>query len=263
MDTDLILYAVKNNVATITLNRPERMNSFTDAMLIELAKAIKSAERDANVRVVVLTGAGKAFCAGQDIGGLDDQARKKPNMLIDHLAHVYRPVIATLYSMEKPSIAAVNGAAAGAGASLALVCDLRIMSDKSFVSQAFSSIALVPDCGSTWLMARQVGYSRAFQLAIEAERITAARCVELGLANRVVSAETLAAEAQTWAEHLAQRAPIAIALTKRAMNRAMTSTFMEAFDYEAQLQQTAAETADFAEGVKAFAEKRAAKFAGR
>ncbi|HQZ55009.1 MAG TPA: enoyl-CoA hydratase/isomerase family protein, partial [Thermoflexales bacterium] len=174
-------------VTTITLNRPERMNAFTDVMLKEITAALRAAERDQATRVVLLTGAGKAFCAGQDLDVFAASDIRAPNRLYDHLMAYYKPMVQQLRSMGKLVIAAVNGAAAGAGMSLALACDLRIMSDKAFMMQAFSNIGLIPDAGGTWLLARQVGYSRALQLSVEAERIPAETCLSLGLANKVVA----------------------------------------------------------------------------
>lgn len=256
-----ILYERNNWVALITLNRPERRNAITNAMLSELMQAFKNAQEDAAVRAILLTGAGKGFCAGQDLQDLPRDMGD--NYIYEHLATRYNPLIALIRGIEKPIIAAINGIAAGAGASLALACDLRIMADDASLLQAFSNIGLIPDSGSTWFLVRQVGYSRAFELTIEGERIPASRCLELGLTNRVVAAESLLNEARSWAEKLARRATYAIGLTKRAMNKAMTSTLMDAMETEAQLQQLASESQDFVEGMKAFQEKRPPVFQGR
>jgi 2-(1,2-epoxy-1,2-dihydrophenyl)acetyl-CoA isomerase len=255
-----ILYEVDRSVATLTLNRPERLNAFVNEMLAEITQALKSADRDSAVRAILITGAGRGFCAGQDLKSLADEVGD--NQMYEHLMTHYRPMLKLLQDIEKPILAAINGPAAGAGASLALACDLRIMSKEAYFLQAFNNIGLVPDVGSTWFLVRQVGYSRAFELAVEAERIPAERCLALGLVNRVVEPEALLPEARAWAEKLAQR-PYATGLTKRALNRAMTSTLLEAVEYEAHLQQLAAESEDFAEGKQAFLEKRPAVFRGK
>lgn len=258
-----LLYAVTDSVATITLNRPDRMNAFTDVMIKELTAALRTADKDSAARVVLVTGAGKGFCAGQDLDAFAGEDIKRPNRLFDHLMAFYKPMVQQLRTMGKLVIAAVNGPAAGAGMSLALACDLRIMGDKAFLMQAFSNIGLIPDAGGTWLLARQVGYSRALQLSAEAERIPADVCLSLGLTNKVVPQDALPAEAMAWAIRLAQRPTATLAFTKRAMNKAMETGLMEMIDYEAHLQQLASETEDFVEGTTAMREKRAAKFTGR
>ncbi len=171
----------------------------------------------------------------------------------------YKPLILRMVQMEKPIVGAINGGAAGAGASLALACDLRIMADDAYLLQAFSSIGLVPDAGSTWFMARQIGYSRALQLCIEAERIPAARCLELGLCNKVVPAASLLTEAQAWVEKLAQRPTRAVGWTKRALDAALSLSLEEAIHLEAEYQALAVETKDHLEGVTAFMQKTGAR----
>jgi len=174
----------------------------------------------------------------------------------------YRPVLECIWEMEKPVIAAVGGSAAGIGMSFALMCDLLIMSDKAFLLSPFTTISLVPDGGLTWLLVHQLGYRRAFQLSVESERISADRCLELGLANKVVAAESLLDEAVGWAKALADRAPLSIAATKKAMRHATGGSWASTFDVEAPLQQRLRGSADSAEGVSAFLEKRKPKFKG-
>lgn len=259
----LLLHVVADGVATITLNRPDRMNALTDALIEGITAALRAAERDPAARVVVMTGAGKGFCAGQDLDAFAGEDIRRPNRIYDHLMTFYKPMVQQLRTMGKLVIAAVNGPAAGAGMSLALACDLRIMADTAFLMPAFSNIGLIPDAGGTWLLARQVGYGRALQLAAEAERIPAETCFALGLANKVAPADALRVEALAWAKRLAQRPTAALALTKRAMARAMESGLLETLDYEAHLQQMAAQTEDFVEGTAAFRARRSPAFKGR
>ncbi len=260
-DENVVLYEAQDGVATLTLNRPDKLNAFIDPMIVSMTKMFKEIRRDETIRAVLVTGAGRAFCAGQDLSSFS--GARKENSIYEHLMHYYLPLIEQIHTLEKPVIAAVNGIAAGAGASLALACDLRIMSSKASLLQAFSNIGLVPDNASTWLLARQVGYSRAYEIAIEGEKLPAQRCYELGLTNRLAEPEVLINEARTWATKLAQRPTYALGLTKRIMNKAMTSTLLETFEYEAHLQQMASESEDFVEGTTAFREKRKPEFVGR
>jgi 2-(1,2-epoxy-1,2-dihydrophenyl)acetyl-CoA isomerase len=175
----------------------------------------------------------------------------------------YKPAILRLCTVAKPVIGAINGAAAGAGAALALACDLRILGDDAYLLMAFSNIGLVPDAGASWFLARQVGYSRAYQLAIEGERIPAGRCLELGLANRIAPAADLVSAAQEWAQRLAARPTVALGLTKRAMHEAAVRDLEDLIHLEADLQAVAVTTADHREGVAAFLAKRTPQFQGR
>ncbi len=260
-DSLSILYTTEQGVATLTLNRPERRNAVTAEMLDELTAAFARAGADESVRAVVLTGAGKGFCAGQDLssfGGIAtrDQVR---SAVLDH----YKPLIMRMVTLPKPIIGAISGVAAGAGASIALACDLRIMADDASLMEAFSNIGLVPDAGSSWFLTRLVGYSRAFEIAIEGERIPASRCLELGLANRVTLADSLLVDAHAWAQHLAQRPTLAIALTKQAMIQATERGLEAIIDLEADLQGAAVQSHDHTEGVTAFMQKRKPVFLGQ
>ena len=259
-DYKTILYATEDAVAVIRMNRVERRNAFTPEMLAELNDAFRHAEQDPAVRAIVLTGEGPTFSAGQDLSiftGAVDAANVR-----EAIKTYYKPLIVRMVTMPKIIIGAINGGAAGAGASLALACDLRIMADDAYILQAFSNIGLVPDAGSTWFMARMVGYSRALQLCIEAERIMAPRCVQLGLCNEVVAGSFLMHKAMDWAHALAARPTKALGWTKQALNASMQSSLDAAIDYEADLQAHAIATHDHKEGVMAFLQKRAPAFRG-
>jgi 2-(1,2-epoxy-1,2-dihydrophenyl)acetyl-CoA isomerase len=246
-------------VLTITLDRADALNAFDRAMKDELLAALKAADRDRAVRVLIITGAGRAFSAGQDLKERQDPGAAD---LITELRTRYNPLILAMRRLEKPIIAAVNGVAAGAGCSLALACDLVIASEQARFIQAFSRVGLVPDSGSTWFLPRLMGYARAAEMTFLAEPMDAATAERLGLVNRVVPGDRLMDEARALAERLAGAAPLALALTKRALNRAMGADLASQLDYEAQLQAVAGASADYAEGVAAFVGKRPPTFKG-
>ncbi len=257
-DFETVKYATDGAVAVITIHRPDAMNSFNTALRRDLAAALQRAAGDDAVRAVVLTGEGRSFSAGADLKDIDsgtpvDQILQKE----------YRPVFETIATMRQPVIAAVGGSAAGIGMSVALACDLLIMADNAFLLSPFTTISLVPDGGQNWFLVQQLGYRVAFQLAVEAERIYAERCVDLGLANRTAPPEKLREEAIDWARSLAERAPLAVAATKKAMRHAAGSDWASTFDVEAPLQRELRESADCKEGVNAFLEKRKPEFTGR
>jgi 2-(1,2-epoxy-1,2-dihydrophenyl)acetyl-CoA isomerase len=245
-------------VATIRLNRPEQSNAMTRASRTELARALRDASRDAGVRCIVLAGAGRNFCAGQDLreeGGLDDVAAV--------IRDGYAPIIRAITEAPKPVLAAVQGAAAGAGAALALACDLRVFSDDAYVLMAFSNIGLVPDSGASWFLVQQVGYQRAFEMCATGRRVPAHEALTHGLCERVVLGDTLAADVAELAAELAARPPLALGFTKRLLRRSLAASLDEVLELEAQLQRTAAASADHREGVAAFLEKRPPTFEGR
>lgn len=256
--SDIIKYEQQDAVAVVTLNRPDSMNAFTTELRADLLDALDRARNNDAVRVLVLTGEGRCFSAGADLkeGGLD-----RP--VTEMLQTEYRPVQEAIASMPKPVIAAVPGSAAGIGLSIALQCDLLIMADNAFMLSPFTTISLVPDGGLNWLLVRQLGYRRAFQLSIESERIPASRCVELGLANKAVPADELQSAALDWARALSARAPLSLAATKKAMRHAANHDWDSSYDLEAELQGELLGTADNREGIAAFLQKRAAKFKGK
>lgn len=258
-ETVLIKVDGEASVATITLNRPDALNALTVPMKQALLAAFRQVARDRAVRAVILTGAGRAFCAGQDL-----RERLQPDAapLGIEVRERYNPIIRAMRSLPKPIVGAINGVAAGAGASLAMACDIRIASDTASFALAFGRVGLVPDSGATWLLPRLVGVMRASELALLGDSVPAADAMRFGLVGRVVPAAELAAEARSVAARLAAGAPRAIALTKRALDAAWQHDLDAALDYEAYLQDIAGRTSDHAEGLAAFMEKRPPRFTG-
>ena len=245
-------------VLTITLNRPEVLNAFDAAMHRALQAAFKEARAD-DVRAVVVTGAGRGFCVGQDL----TEFRESAGDIGERLRSTYHPTILGLRSLDKPVVAAVNGAAAGAGLSLALACDLRLAADSATFVPAFINIGLVPDSGGSFFAARLLGYARALEWLASGRRLTAAEAHAWGLVSEVVEADALAERAAALAAELAALPTRGVALTKRLLDHAQTATLEEQLEWEAQLQAAATRTEDFREGVAAFLEKRPPQFEGR
>lgn len=261
-DLEVVDYAVADGVATIALNRPEKRNAIDMRLHRELATALGRAARDRSVRALLLTGRGAAFCAGQDLAELA-AARSDASFRVDeHVRRTFNRTVLALRATEVPVIAAINGVAAGAGWSLALAADIRFASEDASFTQAFSRIGLVPDTGSTWFLTELVGTSRALELAYTGDRIDARRALEWGLVNVVTTSEELLPRAREYAERLAAMPTLALGMTRRAVYRATRTTLEEALEYEAQLQQRAAASADHAEGVTAFLERRDPEFTG-
>jgi 2-(1,2-epoxy-1,2-dihydrophenyl)acetyl-CoA isomerase len=246
------------SVLTITLNRPDVLNAFNGAMHEALAAALKDA-RDDEVRAVVVTGAGRGFCVGQDL----TEFREASGDIGERLRSTYHPNILAIRGLDKPVIAAVNGAAAGAGMSFACACDLRIASDAAVFVPAFVNIGLVPDSGGTYFVTRLLGYARAFEWLCSGRRLTAAEAHAWGLVSEVVEADAFPARVAELAAELAALPTRAIAMTKRLLDRVAASTLDEQLEWEAQLQAVATQTEDFGEGVAAFLAKRTPHFKGR
>lgn len=257
---DTLLVDRRDGVMTITLNRPDVLNAFNESMSIEIQEVLKDAERDASVRSIMITGAGRGFCSGQD---LRDRAGTSSFSFADSLRRRYNPIIAKLCAIEKPVLAAVNGVAAGAGCSLALACDLRIASEGASFIEVFARVGLVPDSGSTSLLPRLVGLGKAFELCYLAEPLSAADAQRIGLVNWVVPADQLSDKAYALAARLAAGPTKAYGLIKRALYHNLYTDLETALDYEALTQEAAGRTVDHREGVAAFLEKRTAKFEGR
>jgi 2-(1,2-epoxy-1,2-dihydrophenyl)acetyl-CoA isomerase len=257
--TDGLRVEVDGPVATLTLHRPAALNALTVPVKVALREALESIAADRTVRAVILTGAGRAFCAGQDLAERDEPDAAPLDV---EVRERYNPIIRTLRSMGQPVIAAVNGVAAGAGASLAFACDLRIAAEEARFVLAFGRIGLVPDSGATWFLPRLVGPAKAAELALVGDPVDAAEALRLGLVWRVVPGDQLMTEARELAGRLAAGAPLALSLTKGALDRSLTIDLDEALDGEAKLQGIAGASADHAEGLAAFREKRSPRFEG-
>jgi 2-(1,2-epoxy-1,2-dihydrophenyl)acetyl-CoA isomerase len=258
-----VLITHLDSVATVTLNRPEVMNAVDHPMRKNLFAAFDELARAPDIRVVVLTGAGKSFCAGSDLKSAAANPDTSVRRTARTLLHDFQPLIECISRMDKPIIAAVNGAALGVGMSLALACDLMVVADTAYLKSPFVGIGLIPDGGAAWFLTRRIGYAKTLEVLTEGEKLTAPRCLELGLANRMVAADTLASSAAAWAAQLAEKAPIAMALTKRVARLSMSMGLSEALTLEAELQTLCASTEDAREAIAAFAEKRTPTFRGR
>lgn len=261
MSYETIRYEWADGVVTITLNRPDKLNAFNDAMIGETVDAFKAAGRDDAVRCVVLTGAGRAFSSGQDLG--DFEGREATVSIAEHLRHGYHRLIRQMVTLEKPIVGAINGIAAGAGCGVALAADIRVAAASASFMLAFSRVGLIPDSGVNWFLPRLIGYARAYEMAITAERVPATKALEWGMVNRVVPGEQLPEIAAAYARQLAGGPTLAFGLTKRAMNRSWEMTLDEALAYEALLQEVAGRSHDNREGITAFLEKRTPAFTGR
>ncbi len=259
MAYETITYEKQNGVATVTLNRPQALNAFVPQMNKEVLEALKEGERDSEVRCFVITGAGRAFCAGQDLKG---RTPEQKGSLGASLREKYNPMIRQIRQTEKIVIAAVNGVAAGAGCNLALACDLRVASEDAKFIQSFVRVGLAPDSGGSFILPRLVGLSKAMELLLLGDTVDAHEAQRIGLVARVFKPEQFSSSTKEIAERVA-RAPRGIGLIKRAVNHAILPQLETDLDYEASLQEIAGRSADYDEGVRAFLEKRAPLFTGK
>jgi 2-(1,2-epoxy-1,2-dihydrophenyl)acetyl-CoA isomerase len=256
---DALRWEVADGVGTIILDRPEALNSLDATLKRELVAVLREADRDRTVRAVILTGAGRAFCAGQD---LKERLTPDAAPLDVEVRERFNPIVLALRRLPKPVIGAVNGVAAGAGASLAFACDLRIAAEGATFSLAFGRIGLAPDSGASWLLPRLIGAAHAAELLYLSDPMPAVEALRIGLVSQVVPAAGLLDHARTLAAKLALGSPTALALTKRALNRSLEVGLVEALDHEASLQGIAGRSPDHAEGISAFVEKRPPRFGG-
>ncbi|MBV2160949.1 2-(1,2-epoxy-1,2-dihydrophenyl)acetyl-CoA isomerase PaaG [Achromobacter denitrificans] len=264
MSYENIQLDIRDGIARLTLHRPDKLNSFTEAMHAELRDALDRVHTDGTARVLVLTGAGRGFCAGQDLAdrGLQIAAGGRPPNLGDTVENNYKPLVLRLANLRVPTLAAVNGIAAGAGASLALACDLVIATRSAYFLQAFSKVGLIPDTGGTWFLPQRIGMARAMGLALLAEKLPAAQAAEWGLIWQCVADEEFAATIEQTAAYLAAAPTKALLRTRQAMHAAPTHTLEQQLSMEGSFMRELGASPDYAEGVAAFLEKRAPRFTG-
>lgn len=259
-----VKYEVEDSVAIIRLNRPDSRNSLNHAMRMELRQAISQANNADEVKTVVLAGEGKGFCAGADISDFSDTKPEisEPGFVTHMIRTEYNPITSAIAESQKPFICAVQGAAAGIGASFALACDLMVMSEDAFIYSPFGAIGLVPDGGMHWQLQQYLGAKKAYEFIVESQKLTAVQCLELGIANRVVSGDELYSHTVEWAKSLSHRAPLVLQHSKRMLQEVTAMSLMQCMDREAQVQDAPFQSEDFREGVRAFKEKRRPVFKG-
>jgi 2-(1,2-epoxy-1,2-dihydrophenyl)acetyl-CoA isomerase len=260
MNFQFLTYQVNEGVATITLNRPDVYNALNDGITYELQDALKAVAKDDQVRVVVLTGEGKAFCSGQDLKAASGQEKRS---FIDSLHKRYNPIIRAMRNLPKPIVGRINGVAAGAGCSLALACDVIVAVEEASLIEIFVNIGLVPDSGSSYFLPRLVGMAKAFELCAMGSKVKAKEAFEMGLITKVVAADQLDNAVKEYTDHFAKAPTKAIGLIKKMLNKSATSTLDEMLEYEAYSQEIAGQSHDYKEGVTAFLEKRKPAFLGK
>ncbi len=260
MNYNSILFEKTSGVATITLNRPDVFNAFNDEQSYELQDALKAAKKDDEIRVLILTGAGKAFCSGQDLKAI---AGAEKRSFIESLTKRYNPIIREMRNMPKPIICKLNGVAAGAGCSIALAADFIVASENASLIEVFINVGLVLDSGSSYFLPRLVGSARAFELSSMGSKVSAQQAYDWGMINRCVSPENLDEETQKIADYYANAPTKAIALIKKMLNKSFNSDLETMLEYETYYQEIAGSSSDNKEGVAAFNEKRKPQFTGK
>ena len=254
-----VSFTLSEQVVTLGLNRPDSLNAFNADMRAELLEAIKQAETDNSARVIVLRGAGRAFCAGADLS-----EQHPPEQTVEQrINEQYKPILLSLYNSSKPVLAVVDGAAAGIGAALALCSDLIVMTDRAYFYQAFANVGLIPDGGMSWHLLHQLGPKRAFEVLIRSEKLPAEICLELGLVNTVVAPGELEETIQRYVQQLLSVAPLSLRYTKQALHHCGSLTLADAISLEASLQMHTSTSRDHQEGRAAFREKRSPRWHGR
>lgn len=259
MSYETILFDLKDGIASLTLNRPDVFNAFNEQLSADVNDALKKVAKDKSVRVLVISGAGKAFCSGQDLKAIAGSSNRS---LSDSLYKRYNPMIKAIRGLNVPVICKLNGVAAGAGCSLALACDLIVASENASLIEVFVNVGLVLDSGSSYFLPRLVGSARAFELATLGGKVTASQALDWGMVNKVVKAEELDAEVAALAERYAAAPTKAIGLMKKMLNKSITSDLDTMLEYEAYCQEIAGRSSDYKEGVAAFNEKRKPAFTG-
>lgn len=256
---DAILFSVELGVAFITMNRPDKLNSFNRAMALQLQAILDQCASDENIRAIYLTGAGKGFCAGQDLAEVvDPEGPGMQRILSEH----YNPIVQRLRKIEKPVVAAVNGVAAGAGANIAFACDIVVSKSSASFIQAFSKIGLIPDSGGTFTLPRLIGFQRASALMMLGDKVSATEALQMGMLYKIFEDEIFETESKKLAIQLATMPTKALGYIKQALNASATNDIQSQLALEDELQQKAAATADFKEGVEAFLAKRAPQYKG-
>lgn len=257
---ETVLFEIKDHVAFLSLNRPEKYNSFNREMALTLQKHLDRCGKDENVRCIYLTGTGKGFCAGQDLAEATEPNGPELEKIV---AEYYNPIILKIRKIEKPVIAGVNGVAAGAGANIALACDIVLASENASFVQAFSKIGLIPDSAGTFFLPRLIGMQRAAALMMTGDKVNAKEAAEMGMIYRYFPAETFEEESKKTAFQLAQMPTLALGLTKKLLNESLTNNLEQQLEREKQIQVEAGQSHDFKEGVQAFLEKRKPVFKGK